>query len=444
MPRPTPPAPPASAFGRRARRHGAVPVASRWVVGAAALTVSVLPAMLPVPATAEPSPYSLGASLTVLHDSNLLRLGDNQALPAGYARSDTVTSAALVGSLDQPIGRQRLRGSATLNDNRMSHNSIYDNQGYGVNAELDWETIERLSGSITLERTRSLASFASFDQGVIAERNVQTTQRAGLVVRHGLPDRLQLELGLDHQSVDYSATAYDRFDLRQSSVRLGVRYRPSAALGFGASVRRLDGRYPRAFVQPGGGDDASDDVRRTSLDLSADWQPSGASHLYARLSPMRVRYDLATSRDYSGLTGALTWDWVPGARLRLTTDLVREPAQDSLLFAAGGSLGSIDFSRITTGMRLKARYEMSAKVQLQVGLAYNRRQLDNTLVLAAVNPATVSATDNGTAFDLGLTWQPTRTIALGCAWRDERRSGSALSLAMRYRTASCNAQLAMN
>ena len=65
-------------------------------------------------------------------------------------------------------------------------------------------------------------------------------------------------------------------------------------------------------------------------------------------------------------------------------------------------------------------------------------------MLGAVNAATVSASDSGTAFDLGATWQPTRAVSLGCTWREERRGGSALSLAMRYNTVNCNAQLLMN
>ncbi|GMV47189.1 MAG: hypothetical protein AMXMBFR66_25870 [Pseudomonadota bacterium] len=411
------------------------------LIGAAALLAAALAA---AGAAAEDKPYSLGASQTFTRDSNLLRLGDGQAAPAGYARSDTVSSTALLGALDQKIGRQRVYGSLTLRDNRLEHNSIYDNQSQALALGLDWETVERLSGSVKLDRARSLATFAAADRGFVPERNTETTQRGSVVVRRGLPDQLQFELGLDHQSVDYSAALYAPYELRQSSVSLGARLRTSAALLLSAGVRRLEGSYPKA-LQRADGSVQADDFRRTSLDLRADWQPSGASRLALRLSPMQVRYEVARERDYSGLTGALTWAWQPGARLNLTTDILREPAQDSSLLGQSAEIGSVEYSRLSTSLRVQAGYELSAKIQARAGVSYRERQTDRSLVLAAVGPiGTTSATDHATTYNLGLTWQPTRGISLGCTWQQEARSASSLAQALHYSTYGCFGQLLLN
>lgn len=429
MPRRTPTPPRIPARGRRRCRQGAVLLLAALAAGSAA---------------AEGNAWSLGAAQTFTRDSNLLRLGDGQDAPAGYARADTVSSTALLGTLDQKLGRQRLYGSLTLRDNRLERNSVYNNQSQALSLGLDWETVERFSGNVTFERARNLAAFASADNGFVADRNTETTQRGGLVVRRGLPDQLQFELGLDHQSVDYSAPLYARYELRQSSVSVGARLRTSAALLLSAGVRRLEGSYPKA-LQRADGSVQADDFRRTSLDLRADWQPSGASRLALRLSPMQVRYDVARERDFSGLTGALTWSWQPGARLNLTTNLLREPAQDSTLLGQSADIGSIEYSRLSTSLRLQAGYELSAKLQAQAGVAYRERQTDRTFVLAAVGPiGAASATDHATTYNLGLTWQPTRAISLGCTWQQEARSASSLAQALHYSTYGCFGQFVLN
>ena len=156
-------------------------------------------------ATAQSSPYSLGLSTSFGHDSNLLRLADSQAPLAGDSRSDTTMSTALVGSLDQGIGRQRLTASLALRDNRYDRNSKYDNQGYSGDLGLDWSTVGRISGALSLSTARKLSTFNAEGVGLLPEKNLETTQTVGGNIRVGVVTPLSLELGAGQRRVRNSA-----------------------------------------------------------------------------------------------------------------------------------------------------------------------------------------------------------------------------------------------
>ena len=99
-------------------------------------------------AAAEPNPYYLGASLGWSHDNNLLRLGNTEATPAGLQKADSITTVSLLAGLDQPIGRQRVFGNITAGHNSLSNNPIFNNDSYSLGTGLDWETAERISGTV--------------------------------------------------------------------------------------------------------------------------------------------------------------------------------------------------------------------------------------------------------------------------------------------------------
>lgn len=418
----------------------------------AAAASTLLLAMGPA-AQAEGNPWRLGVAQALTHDSNLLRLGDQQPLPAGASRSDTYWTTSLLAGVDETISRQRVFGDVALRDTRFRHNERFDHQGHAARLGLDWATVGRFSGSLLATHSRALAAFGGSNTSVLDERNLETVQRLSAAVRYGLIERLSAELVADRQEVDYSATAFQRRELSQDGVSLGVRYRTSAALGFGIAWREVRGRYPQFFAHADGSSSA-DEFRRRSLDLSADWVPSGASRFEARLSQGELRYDRATQRDFSGLTGWLSWNWRPGDKLQLITRLQRQPGQDSYLLDPDAELGTLEFSRMTTSLSSLASYKLTGKVTLRGAVGYAHRKLERSLLVTEGGPVTaddlpdlanaLTATDREATAALGATWQLTRGISLGCDFRHERRSGSSLSQGSRARSIGCQGQFMLH
>lgn len=415
-------------LSRRLRRASSLPLL--------ALAALVCPAALPGAANAQASPYRLGVSQSVTHDDNLLRAGEGQMLPEGLRRSDTVSSTALIVGLDQPISRQRLQADATVRANRFAHNKRYDNEGYNLRLGLDWATAGRVGGKLFASRNRTLARFAGTEDGIPTERNTEQTTRLGASAHYGLAGPFRVEAGLERSTVGYSSERYRRRELEQDSASLGLRWRPRAGLNLLLSLRHTEGSYPH-YLTAVDGSSRGDDFRRQAIELSGEWIPSAASRVHARLSQGRTRYDIARERDVSGLTGEVRWNWQPTGRFSLATTLRRQPAQDAYLLDAGGELGSIEYSRMSTVLALRAGYQLSAKVALRAEAEHSRRRLERTLNVSNLGADSRAARDHDNSLLLSAVWQAQRSLSLGCDWRRFARSESELFLAQRSNAFSC-------
>lgn len=384
-------------------------------------------------ARAEESPYYLGASLGVTHVSNIYRNSAGQP-----TNSDNVTTATLLAGLDQRIGRQRLFGDLSVRSNSYQNNSSLRNTGYGLNAGLDWQTVERLSGQLSLNSNRSLAQFNPGDAPAITKKNIEQTDQARASVRYGLLSLLSLEGSLTHRRRGYSASEYDAYDYQQDTVSLGLTYRPSSLLSLGVAGRYSKGEYPHSRLV--NGTYQADKYKRRDIDLNGTWTPSGASSLTARLSLGKREFSTNSARDFSGSTGSLNWRWQPTAKLTINSTLMRDSGDEASFYNLG-SLGSIssDYSRITTSAQINASYELTGKVMLDAGLSLADRDLRNSFGNNALD-----GKDKTTSLSLGGRWMVTRNGLLGCQINHDKRSGqSFLSTPYSASSYGCYGQLTL-
>ncbi|MBC7940698.1 MAG: hypothetical protein H7Z19_13190 [Chitinophagaceae bacterium] len=385
----------------------AAPVALRRLGLALCCAAALCPA-----AWAQSSPYYIGVSQSFAHDSNLIRLRDGQAAPAGFSKSDTISSTGLVAGVDQTFGRQRLSGSGALRANRYSNNSDFDSQSYSANLDLAWQTIERLSGNLTLGADRALrADLRDRNDQFIATDNNETSRRFGATVSLGVAGPLGLEAGYSRSDVSYSAPEAAFNDYEQSSASAGIRWRLGGSSSVGLGVRQTRTDYPQLLV---GLADPSDRRKRDDIDLNGTWVPSGASRFDLRLSRGKTKHDRFTQRDFTGNTGALAWSYTPGGRTRLNARLSRESGQDATRATTASS-------QITESLSLSADYEVSAKVMAMASLQNYRRTLDGS----GQFQTSVRGRDRGTLWSLGARWQALRGLTLACqAGREERSTNS--------------------
>jgi hypothetical protein len=387
-------------------------------------------------ATAQTRPWTLTASQELSHDTNVYRLADGVAPAGGLRRGDTLSTTTLAAGLDQRIGRQRLLGEAALRLLRYRDNGRLDHEGHTLAAAWEWETVERLSGTLRAGSTRSLRPYDSFVLPGATARNLETTDELAAVARLGAAGRTSLEAALGTRRVDESDPAFAVSELRADTLALGGRWRPAGALAYGAAWRHTWGRYPVL----------GDRYRVNALDFSAELSPSGASRLYARLSPTRARYDSATERDFSGLTAAAQWRWQASGKLTLTLRAVRDLGQDAYLerYGAADSVaavrGSVDDSTVLTRVALEAAHAWSEKLQFSAGLGTTRRELAR---LPPGQTVALEGRDRTTATTLGLRWAATRHADLGCdAGREHRSARGPLSGPYGATTLACYARLA--
>jgi hypothetical protein len=407
------------------------------------LLTLALTAGLGIGAQAEQNPYYIGASLSVQHDSNLLRLGDGQSAPAGFSAGDTILSTTVLAGFDQPISRQRVFGNVSASHNALSNNTLFNNDSYALATGLDWATVDNLSGKLHFNADRNLARFNADQVGLVTVKNIQSTRQFDATVKLGGVGRISFDAGFNNRSVDYSADAYKPRQFRQDSLSAGAHYLPSPDAVFGLGLRRTNNRYP-LFFDDGNGVRSADRFHRDSIDIDASLQVSAASNFYGKLSPGRTRYDLASQRDYSNLSGLLKYNWRPTAKLRFEAALERAPSQDSYFqnYFDFNTLSvqttTLEFSRVSNSARLRADYEFSSKLNFNATLANAHRSLTQTV---DVNGAVSSGSDTSTSLTLGGSWTPLRWLLVGCSLGNERRRGGApLSSSLSDTTASCYAQ----
>ena len=253
-----------------------------------------------------------------------------------------------------------------------------------------------------------------------------------------------MEATLGHRRVRYSAPEYLGSQYQQNRGSLGLRFRPGIAT-FGAALSLADSRYETSPVQAATGQ-AAEQVRRSSLDLTVNWPASGASNVYVRLSPTRATYSEFTQRDFSGLTGALRWNWVTTGKLSLDTRLGHDISQDSNFETFGGAtiVGTGNTGRTTTELRITVGYDMTAKTALTAALGTTHRRLEQTANVASLSVVTGAGSDDTNTLAIGLRWAPQRSLQLGCNVAREQRSATGrLSQDYRANTVNCHGQFTL-
>ncbi len=374
---------------------------------------------------ADSSPYYVGVSQTFGHESNLLRLESAAKVPDGYSRDDTLSSTALLAGIDQPMGRQRLKGGLTLRDNRYSANDQFNNQSYAANLALDWETVNRLSGTLAGNASRTLASFNRQEVGFLSDKNFEDAKALDASVRLGVVTQYALLASAGHREVSNTLND-DRVqsrNFRQDTGSLGLRWQRSNLLILGVGLRTTEGRYPKFQHLPDGSFQA-DRFKRNDIDLTADYQPSGASTLNARLSSGKTEYDLVSQRNYSGLTGSLNWGWQATGKLRINTSLSRDTGQDSYAVNVQNTSSTADYSRVNTVLRVGAEWAATSKIAVTASVATGQRDLVRSLPTLAGQTINDSGRERNTSFSVGARWAPTRNSLVGCTANTDRTTGS--------------------
>ncbi|WP_146219421.1 hypothetical protein [Sphaerotilus hippei] len=355
-----------------------------------------------VSAQAETSPYYIGASQSFTSDSNVRRAA------TGNESSDVISATGLRAGLDQPLGRQRLFANLSVDSNRYNKTSELNHTSYAVGAGLDWETVERLSGKLSLDSRQSLYRDTS---QVLVRRSLVRSDTAGFEARLGTVTLWSFDAGLSAGRVRYSDDIYRASNLSQHTFSAGARYQPSPDWNVRLGVRRTDGKYPDATVQ--------DDFSRNDFDVTTRLQLSGASVVDARLSRTSEKHSIATKTDVNGFTGSLGWTWQASGKSSLGVVLSRDSSVGSYDTTAVASASDAN-TTLTNSLAVRGTWQATAKIRLNATLGYAQRTLDGNLI--ATGARITDAKDSFRRAGLSLDYALLRNVDLGCALNWEERS----------------------
>ena len=377
-------------------------------------------------------PFTLGASETVKHESNI-----NHG-PEGAVISDWLSTTEFTAALDEAVGRSKLLANVGVNYNAYKDEHHLDYFGYNAGTELDWETIGDLSGSLGASTTRK-----RYVDGVnsgpsllgtttsTTERNMQTDNRVFARAQLGGPARWQIYGGADASQRRYSASDFQGQDEKQVSTNVGTRYSTSPDLAFGVEGNFTHGEYPHVVYAIFAGQELTkaSKFNSRSVDATVRLKATGNSGFDASLGYTTESSD-ALSKDAKFVNGSLNWTWTPPSHFKTRLGLKRSADIDNQvanqnLGLKGSSLTGVSVNNLAS---LDVTYELTAKVSLDANATYSQRKYSDVKQLTGPD---LAGTVRTTSFLLSATWQPTRTTELSCGGgREHRRADSALTASL--------------
>lgn len=379
-----------------------------------------------VSAWAQQSPYTASVTQSFTRDSNVLRA------PIDQAEADTISSTTLGFSLDQPIGRQRVKAEADVQANRFRRDSSLDNNSPTLKAEWDWEAGDHWQGELGASHVQSLYRYNLSDSTVVLGRNIQTENQQFFRARLGVVTAWTLEAGWGGYQRIYSADQYRSQDLSRNAVTVGMRYRPQPDLSAHINLRHTDGRYPNFSSTLG-----TDDYTRWDVETLLNIRMSAASQVDVRLAHTNEVHSQPTATGGPHWTGSIGWQWQPTGKLSFSTRVLRD--SDTSNQALGDGLINSQ-NKQTTRLDLSAQWSVTEKVQLGLSYQQSLRELEHTVS----GVGSLSGRDRARTVALQLGYQPVQAFNLGCNASREVRDVSGdtdLSYPYQANVFSCYGQL---
>jgi len=392
---------------------------------------------LPALAASEASPYYFGVNQAVTGDWNVFRLPDGQPQPR-----DVISSTGLLAGIDQPFGRMRLGASAAVNANRFKNNKQLNNTDHDARLQLDWSTVERLSGDVVLYDRNSLNRYDLSADQITSEKDMLRVTGGALRARLGLVTLWSIDGGYSFEQAEHSLELLKNRDVRQGPANIGVRLSPSDLWSVRLGVRRTDGKYPHfGGTEPIPGGETEDKFTRNDLDLSLTWKPTGDSKFDGRLSSTREDHSVQGQRDSHYATGLIGYDWTLTGKTRLRLQVARD---------SGAGRSDLDQEFITessdtqvrNSVALRGSWDATSKITVNAGVNYSRRKLDDAFTTKDGSVEASTARDRLTILNLSASYQAMRNLRLGCrvSHEDRKVEGDNVSTTYPYETTvgTCN------
>jgi len=397
---------------------------------------AALLASLPAFAESETSPYYFGVNQAVTGDWNVFRVPDGQPRPR-----DIISSTGLLAGIDQPFGRMRLNASAAANANRFKNNKQLNNTDHDTRLQLDWSSIERLSGDVVLYDRKNLDRYdLSSAQNTQAKDMLRVTGGA-VRARVGLVTLWSFDGGYSYEQAEHSLADQSSRDVRQGAVNAGVRVSPSDLWSVRLGLRRTDGKYPR-FRQLIGSQivETEDKFTRDDIDLTLNWKPTGNSKFDGRVSSTREDHSTLGQRDSRYFTGLIGYDWILTGKTRLRMQASRDSGAGRS-DVDGAILTESSDTQVRNSLALRGTWDATSKISVNAGVNYSRRKLDNAFTLNS-GTNTQTARDRTLITNLSVSYQAMRGLKLGCRVSHEDRNvkGDNVSTTYPYETTvgTCN------
>lgn len=338
-------------------------------------------------------------------DSNLFRLAESEYFLVPE-RSDqySVLSAGL--NVDWKPGRQQILASISKNRVRYSRNTQLDYDGSDNSLKWNWRMGNHWSGQVGATESKSQSSFT--DSGLLTNNQV-TRENKFVSAEWQFHPRYSAELGAAATTVSNSTAPRKPLDYEDKSVFATLRYITPKGSNLRGQLRQVKGEYPnrapnlsvdRAYTQ-------------TEYNLLADWKVSGKLTPRAKVGYVQRENDTLSQRDFSGIAGRLSADYLPTVKTLLTGAVYREL----------GNSDDINASyQISTGISLGGAWLARPQITLRANTSYENRSFQGNTGITL--PGLVQRDEDTLSGTLSLSYAPVRLVTIDFGLQAGRRESN--------------------
>lgn len=343
------------------------------------------------------------------HEDNLLRLSDGDLGRVPNGGSDNLRTVAAGVSLERPIGRQLLTGSARVSRVSFDEFSQFDYNGSDGALDLAWVVGNRWNGHVGATYNKTLTPFNDYHSD---QRNLRTQRRFYGDAAYTFHPSWRLVASYSNTDFKYDLNE-QRFNNRSETLTAaGFDYLASSGSTFGLQFRHLKGEYANQGQL--GGVLFDNNYTQDEQKLNINWSATPTTRVLFLGGFVQRKHDFMSSRDDNGTNGRLIVNWDARERLRFTGQLWRE-------FTA--TEGSIINSALNTGASVTGTWDVTSKISLDAQAKNERRKFD-TLTGNNIGLPPGSLTDTTRSMSTGVTYRPRPTIELAVRVFRDSRTGS--------------------
>ncbi len=350
--------------------------------------------------------FSVGAG--VRFEDNLFGLSDdtNTLVALGKSqRSDQIYTTNAGIQLDKSYAQQQFHLDASVLDNRYKTYSNLDYTAFNYRAAWLWHLSPYISGTLSADQQQVLNSFADFRQNI---KSIQTNENRVFNADGWIGGGWHLLGGVSELRSRNSQAFTAVGDYVQTGGEVGVKYvfpsDNSIALIQRASKGEFRGRVLNDFAQLDTGFDQSE------TEAQLKWRLTGKSAIDARLGYMDRQHDHFSSRDFSGATGQLAYNWTPTGKLRVNTSVTRSLIsfqEDTNSYYVSDTFSISPIWQVTAKTSLRLRYDYSQRDYFGAIVSIPERRKDDVQL-----------------FLVAADWQPTRMITISGALQRATRNST--------------------
>ncbi len=345
-------------------------------------------------------------SAGMVYDNNVFRLPswlDPQSVIGKSTTSDRIQFESIGINFDKKYSNQDVQFKANVTKNNFSTFSFLNYFNTEYSGAWNWNLGERLSGSLSDDRTQTLNSFTDIHTYT---RNLTTVDTRHLDADWWAESNWHVLLG----ATDSISTSSQSVINNQSSIAKTAEWGFKYALADGNSMSLISRNIRGQFIN--GIPDyvllADTAYSESQTELRFNWVPSGKSVLSGNLMNINHQYPTFYQRDFSGTQGGLNYLWSISDKSSINISINRS-------INAWLDVASSYF--INDSASITPVWQIGAKTNMHLSLMRGKANY-----LGPIESNQIARHDINQSEEFGLDWSPQRSVKLTATLQNSSRS----------------------